>query len=35
MEAKIKAAMQKAEKVDEKQLKADTKAIEDDAKADA
>jgi hypothetical protein len=35
MEAKIKAAMKKAQKVEEKQLKADNKKIEEDAKADS
>ncbi len=35
MEAKVKSAMKRAEKIEEKQLKADQKAIEDDAKAEA
>ena len=35
MEAKIKAAMKKAQKVEEKKLKADNKKIEEDAKADS
>ena len=35
MEAKVKAAMKRAEKIEAKQLKADQKAIEADAKADA
>jgi uncharacterized membrane protein len=35
MEAKIKAAMKKAKNIEEKQLKADNKAIEADAKADS
>ena len=35
MEAKIKAAMKKAQKVEEKQLKADNAKIEADAKADS
>ena len=35
MEAKIKAAMKKAEKIEEKQLKADNASIEADAKADS
>jgi uncharacterized membrane protein len=34
MEAKVKSAMKRAEKIDEKQLKADQKAIEEDAKAE-
>ncbi len=34
MEAKVKSAMKRAEKIEEKQLKADQKAIEDDAKAE-
>ena len=33
MEAKVKAAMKKAEKIEAKQIKADNKAIEADAKA--
>jgi hypothetical protein len=32
MEAKVRAAMKRAQKVQEKKLKADQKAIEDDAK---
>jgi len=35
MEAKIKAAMKQAEKIEEKQLKADNASIEADAKADS
>jgi outer membrane lipoprotein SlyB len=35
MEAKIEHAMKKAKKKEARQLKADTKAIEKDAKADA
>ena len=35
LEAKVKAAMKRAEKIEAKQLKADQKAIEADAKADA
>ena len=35
MEAKVKAAMKKAEKIEAKQIKADNKAIEADAKADS
>ncbi len=35
MEAKVKAAMKKAEKIEAKQLKADNAAIEADAKADS
>ena len=35
MEAKIKAAMKKADKIEEKQLKADNAKIEEDAKADS
>jgi uncharacterized membrane protein len=35
MEAKIKAAMKKAEKIEAKQLKADNAKIEEDAKADS
>ena len=35
MEAKVKAAMKKAEKIEAKQIKADNAAIEADAKADS
>jgi uncharacterized membrane protein len=35
MEAKVQAAMKRAEKIEAKELKADQKAIEDDAKAEA
>jgi len=35
MESKIEAAMKRAEKIEAKQVKADEKAIEADAKADA
>src|SRR4051812_10329531 len=35
MEAKVKAAMKRADKIEAKQLKADEKAIEADAKADS
>jgi len=35
MEAKVESAMKRAEKIEAKQLKADQKAIEADAKADA
>ncbi len=35
MEAKIKAAMKQAEKIEAKQLKADNAKIEEDAKADS
>ena len=35
MEAKVKSAMKRAEKIEEKEMKADQKAIEEDAKADA
>ena len=35
MEAKVEAAMKRAEKVQAKQLKADQKAIEEDAKAES
>ena len=32
LDAKVQGAMKKAKKIEEKQLKADTKALEDDAK---
>ena len=35
IEAKVKAAMKRAEKIEARELKADQKAIEDDAKAEA
>ena len=35
MEAKVKAAMKRAEKIEAKELKADQKAIEEDAEAEA